>query len=228
MFVSVSAARVRDLFMKPAVRIILHQTAALIEAAPPALWAAATTKEQTLNHLAETGFDPAPGVILLAATNPRRSWTLPCCGPAASTARCWTAGPADACRSAGACAPRRLAPGPISTRSPASPQRDRRRLITCSTRPRGVPRAARNSRAAGPDRGRRRVLTGVGSAAVLNPAAARVALHGHALVAAALPGVDPVLKVSIIRAAWARSASYSGRPGSLPAGPQRPRTGSPC
>ena len=55
---------------------------------------------------------------------------------------------------------------------------------------------------------------------VLNPAERRVVAHhelGHAMVAMALPGTDPVHKVSIIRAAWARSATPSSA---------RPRTAS--
>ena len=98
MFVGVDAARVRDLFeqaRKAATCIIfIDELDALGRNRTSGAYGGHDEKEQTLNQLlAELdGFDPSIGVILLGATNRRRCSIRPCCGPVASTARCWSTG----------------------------------------------------------------------------------------------------------------------------------------
>ena len=98
MFVGVGAARVRDLFEQarkaaPCI-IFIDELDALGRSRMPGAYGGYDEKEQTLNQLlAELdGFDPSTGVILLGATNRPEVLDRPCCGPAVSTARCWSTG----------------------------------------------------------------------------------------------------------------------------------------
>ena len=74
-------------------------------------------REQALNQLLVEldGFERDPGtVIVLAASNQSTSSTRRCCGPAASTARCWSR------RRTATVARRSSAPTPATSRSPTT------------------------------------------------------------------------------------------------------------
>jgi len=83
LFVGVGAARVRDLFNEarkrsPAI-IFIDEIDAIGQRRGGAL-VSNDEREQTLNQmLAEMdGFDPSTGIVVMAATNARRSWTPRC------------------------------------------------------------------------------------------------------------------------------------------------------
>jgi cell division protease FtsH len=92
LFVGVGAARVRDLFeeaRKRAPSIVFIDEIDAIGQRRGGQLVSNDERDQTLNQLlAELdGFDPATGVVVMAATNRPRCWTPRCCDPAASTAR---------------------------------------------------------------------------------------------------------------------------------------------
>jgi cell division protease FtsH len=216
MFVGVGAARVRDLFAEarkaaPCI-IFIDELDALgrSRAAGGLMGGGYDEKEQTLNQLlAELdGFDPRAGVILLAATNrpeildpallragrfdrqvlvdrPDRRGRLQILQVHARRIRLTAGADLDM----------------VASLTPGATGADLANMLNeaalAATR-RGAEAVAQQDLLAAVER----VLTGIEQRSrVLSPAERhRVAVHemGHALVAAALPGVDPVLKVSII------------------------------
>jgi cell division protease FtsH len=216
MFVGVGAARVRDLFAEarkvaPCI-IFIDELDALgrSRAAGGLMGGGYDEKEQTLNQLlAELdGFDPRAGVILLAATNrpeildpallragrfdrqvlvdrPDRRGRLQILQVHARRIRLAAGADLDM----------------VASLTPGATGADLANMLNeaalAATR-RGAEAVAQQDLLAAVER----VLTGTEQRSrVLSPAERhRVAVHemGHALVAAALPGVDPVLKVSII------------------------------
>jgi cell division protease FtsH len=216
MFVGVGAARVRDLFAEarkaaPCI-IFIDELDALgrSRAAGGLMGGGYDEKEQTLNQLlAELdGFDPSAGVILLAATN-RPEILDPALLRAGRFDRQVLVDRPDRrgrLQILEVHARRiRLAPGAdldmVASLTPGATGADLANMLNeaalAATR-RGAEAVAQQDLLAAVER----VLTGIEQRSrVLSPAERhRVAVHemGHALVAAALPGVDPVLKVSII------------------------------
>lgn len=216
MFVGVGAARVRDLFAEarkaaPCI-IFIDELDALgrSRAAGGLMGGGYDEKEQTLNQLlAELdGFDPSGGVILLAATN-RPEILDPALLRAGRFDRQVLVDRPDRrgrLQILQVHARRiRLAPeadlDTVASLTPGATGADLANMLNeaalAATR-RGAEAVAQGDLLAAVER----VLTGIEQRSrVLSPAERhRVAVHeiGHALVAAALPGVDPVLKVSII------------------------------
>ncbi len=216
MFVGVGAARVRDLFAEarkaaPCI-IFIDELDALgrSRAAGGLMGGGYDEKEQTLNQLlAELdGFDPSAGVILLAATN-RPEILDPALLRAGRFDRQVLVDRPDRrgrLQILEVHARRiRLAPGAdldmVASLTPGATGADLANMLNeaalAATR-RSAEAVAQQDLIAAVER----VLTGIEQRSrVLSPAERhRVAVHemGHALVAAALPGVDPVLKVSII------------------------------
>jgi cell division protease FtsH len=93
MFVGVGAARVRDMFENakknaPCI-IFIDEIDAVGRQRGAGLGGGNDEREQTLNQMLVEmdGFETNLGVIVVAATNRRTSWTPPCCARAALTAR---------------------------------------------------------------------------------------------------------------------------------------------
>ncbi len=92
MFVGVGAARVRDLFNQAQTKapciIFIDELDALGKTRALNAVSGNDEREQTLNQLLVEmdGFDTNKGVILMAATNGRKSWTLHCYARAGLTA----------------------------------------------------------------------------------------------------------------------------------------------
>ncbi|WP_372623364.1 ATP-dependent zinc metalloprotease FtsH [Falsiroseomonas sp.] len=216
MFVGVGAARVRDLFAEarkaaPCI-IFIDELDALgrSRAAGGPMGGGYDEKEQTLNQLlAELdGFDPSVGVILLAATN-RPEILDPALLRAGRFDRQVLVDRPDrrGRRQILEVHARRIRLAPeadldtVASLTPGATGADLANTLNeaalAATR-RGAEAVAQQDLLAAVER----VLTGIEQRSrVLSPAERhRVAVHemGHALVAAALPGVDPVLKVSII------------------------------
>ena len=214
MFVGVGAARVRDLFeqarkMKPCI-IFIDELDSLGRSRASGLSGANDEKEQTLNQLlAELdGFDPREGIVLLAATN--RPEIL---DPALTRA-----GRFD--RQIGLDRPDRLARIAILKvhlkKIKAAPSIDLDRIASITPGFSGadianlVNEAALTATRRSGDavtmddftRAVERLVAGIEKRSrVLTPKERKVVAYhemGHALVASALPGVDPVHKVSII------------------------------
>ena len=220
MFVGVGAARVRDLFTaarKAAPAIIFIDEIDAIGQRRGGALVSNDEREQTLNQmLAEMdGFDPASGVVVLAATN--RPETL---DPGAAAARA-----ASTARSRSRCPTCASAPrSSPSTRgaSTSAPTSTSTRVArgdagvlaaptsrTSSTKPRSSPCAhdRDTSSAADFSEARDRILLGRREAtnALMPGEKHAVAVHesGHALVAALSPNADPVAKVTILPAGQA-------------------------
>ncbi len=215
MFVGVGAARVRDLFAEarkaaPCIIFIDELDALGRSRVAGGLLGGADEKEQTLNQLlAELdGFDPSTGVVLLAATNrpeildpallragrfdrqvlvdrPDRRGRVQVLQVHARKLRLAADVDLDAVAA--------LTPG--ATGADLANLMNEAALLATRRQAALVTQADLVAAV-------ERVLAGVEKRSrVLNPAERRrVAVHemGHALVAATLPGVDPVLKVSII------------------------------
>lgn len=214
MFVGVGAARVRDLFEQarkaaPCI-IFVDELDALGRSRGTGVWGGHDEKEQTLNQLlAELdGFDPSSGVILLAATN-RPEILDPALLRAGRFDRQVLVDRPDQ--------PGRLAILKVHVRKIAlSPDIDLAQVAALTTGFTGADLANMVNEAAiaATRRGAtsvtlvdftaaiERIVAGIEKKSrVLRPEERRrVAYHemGHALVAASLPGVDPVQKVSII------------------------------
>jgi len=216
MFVGVGAARVRDLFAEarkaaPCI-IFIDELDALGRARASGGFVSGgyDEKEQTLNQLlAELdGFDPSVGVILLAATNRPEILDPALLRPGRFDRQVLVDRPdrkgrrqildVHACKI-------RMASGVdldvVAGLTPGSTGADLANMLNeaalAATR-RGADAVAQQDLIEAVER----VLTGIEkrSRVLSLPERRRVAVHemGHALVAASLPGVDPVLKVSII------------------------------
>ena len=93
LYVGVGASRVRDLFDQakkeaPAI-VFIDEIDAVGRQRGAGLGGGHDEREQTLNQLLWrwTAFASNEGVIVMAATNRRTSWTPPCCAPAGLTGR---------------------------------------------------------------------------------------------------------------------------------------------
>jgi cell division protease FtsH len=214
MFVGVGAARVRDLFEQarkaaPCI-IFIDELDALGRSRTPGAFGGYDEKEQTLNQLLSEldGFDPSTGVILLAATN-RPEILDPALLRAGRFDRQVLVDRPD---HAG-----RLAILKVHSRKvQLAPDVDLDKVAGMTTGFTGadIANLINESAIAATRRGGtsvglddfvvaiERIVAGIEKKSrVLNKAERRrVAYHemGHALVAASLPGVDPVQKVSII------------------------------
>ena len=218
MFVGVGAARVRDLFEQAraeGARPSSSSTSSTRSAARAALGGCGghDEKEQTLNQLLVEldGFDSAqPAWCCWPPPTGRRSSTRRCCAPAASTARCWSTGRtrrAGVADPGGACAARsKLAPDvdleQVAALTPGFTGADLANLVNEAA----LLATRRGAEAVTHGRLQRRRSSASSpawrSATACSTRQEReiVAYHemGHALVALALPGTDPVHKVSII------------------------------
>jgi cell division protease FtsH len=135
MFVGVGAARVRDLFAearKRAPSIVFIDEIDAIGQRRGGQLVSNDERDQTLNQmLAEMdGFDPATGVVVMAATNRPRPWTRPCSALGGLTAR--SSSPCPPRKNAGPSLPSMpaassSAPTSTSTSSPAAPLGSRER-----------------------------------------------------------------------------------------------------
>ena len=167
-------------------------------------------REQTLNQLlAELdGFDPTDGVVLLPPPTDRRSSTRRCCAPAASTGRCWSTGRTSPGGSrfwrstARRCSwPSTSSSSQVAAMTTGFTGADLANLVNeaalLATRREAIrsrwPTSPTRSSASWPAS---RSATGCSTRGEREI----VAYHemGHALVAMALPGTDPVHKVSIV------------------------------
>ncbi|WP_445490744.1 ATP-dependent zinc metalloprotease FtsH [Rhodopseudomonas sp. RCAM05734] len=214
MFVGVGAARVRDLFEQarkasPCI-IFIDELDALGRSRQPGGFGGTDEKEQTLNQLLSEldGFDPSAGVILLAATN-RPEILDPALLRAGRFDRQVLVDRPD---KSGRIAILKVHIGKIH----AGPDVDLDKVASLTTGFTGADLANLINEAAIAATRRNaskvtfddftvaieRIVAGIEKKSrVLNQAERRrVAYHemGHALVAASLPGVDPVQKVSII------------------------------
>jgi cell division protease FtsH len=214
MFVGVGAARVRDLFEQarraaPCI-IFIDELDALGRSRMPGAFGGYDEKEQTLNQLlAELdGFDPTTGVILLAATNRPEVLDPALLRPGRFDRQVLVDRPDRNGRRAILnvhAAKVRLAAhvdlDQIASLTPGFTGADLANLVNeaaiVATRRKGEAVTLEDFTAA-----IERIVAGLEKKSrVLNQAERRrVAYHemGHALVAATLPGVDPVHKVSII------------------------------
>ena len=93
MFVGVGASRVRDFFADarqhaPSI-IFIDEIDAIGGRRGPGGFGSNDEREQTLNQLLSDmdGFEPGANVVVMERPTGPRSWTRPCCGPAASTGR---------------------------------------------------------------------------------------------------------------------------------------------
>ena len=100
MFVGVGAARVRDMFQQASAKspciIFIDELDALGKSRSNSVVGVHDEREQTLNALLVEmdGFDSNIGIIVIAATNLKRS-TPPCSAPADLIAPCWSIGPTN-------------------------------------------------------------------------------------------------------------------------------------
>ncbi|MBO0754473.1 MAG: ATP-dependent zinc metalloprotease FtsH, partial [Bradyrhizobiaceae bacterium] len=214
MFVGVGAARVRDLFEQarraaPCI-IFIDELDALGRSRVPGAYAGYDEKEQTLNQLlAELdGFDPSTGVILLGATNRPEVLDPALLRPGRFDRQVLVDRPDRAGRLEILkvhVANVRIADGldldQIARLTPGFTGADLANLVNEAA----IVATRRKSDAVTLDdftAAIERIVAGLEKKSrVLGPAErSRVAHHemGHALVAATLPGVDPVHKVSII------------------------------
>jgi cell division protease FtsH len=214
MFVGVGAARVRDLFEQarkaaPCI-IFIDELDALGRSRMPGALGGYDEKEQTLNQLlAELdGFDPTTGVILLAATNRPEVLDPALLRPGRFDRQVLVDRPDRSGRLAILkvhVAKVRLAPGvdldQIAGLTPGFTGADLANLVNEAA----IVATRRNGEAVTLDdftKAVERIVAGLEkkSRVLHESERRRVAYHemGHALVAATLPGVDPVHKVSII------------------------------
>ena len=99
MFVGVGAARVRDMFQQAQAKspciVFIDELDALGKTRGMSVVGGHDEREQTLNALLVEmdGFSSNSGVIVMAATNRPETLDPRCCGPAVSTATCWSIAP---------------------------------------------------------------------------------------------------------------------------------------
>ena len=212
MFVGVGACRVRDLFEQakenaPAI-VFIDEIDAVGRHRGAGLGGGHDEREQTLNQLLVEmdGFDVRGGVILIAATNRPDVLDPALLRPAVSTGRSASMRPTSRAAQDPAGPRARQAdragrrPAAVGRRTPASPAPT---SPTCSTR-RPCSRPARQEDDRRRSRSTRRSTASAGPAEahshLMSDKEAMTAYHegGHALVAAALPGTDPVTKITIL------------------------------